>query len=50
MAVGRSACCKCGLKFSIEVEEEHCAKCGYSLYKVNSNTCPECGKAIIPST
>jgi hypothetical protein len=35
--------CECGLKFRVEIEEEHCRKCGYSLYKAASGTCPECG-------
>ena len=44
--VGRSKCAGCGLKFNIEVEEEHCSKCGYSLYQLQSSTCPECGTPI----
>jgi hypothetical protein len=35
--------CECGLKIRIEIEEEHCRKCGYSLYKAASGVCPECG-------
>ena len=46
LPVGRSACSSCGLKFAIEIEEEHCAKCGYSLYRLESATCPECGTPI----
>ena len=46
LAVGRSRCGNCGLKLSIEIEEEHCSKCGYSLYKIESGVCPECGTPI----
>lgn len=38
--------CACGLKIRVEIEEEHCPKCGYSLYKAASNACPECGTPI----
>lgn len=43
---GRSQC-TCGLKFRVEVEEEHCPKCGYSLYKATSGVCPECGTRVV---
>lgn len=43
---GRSRCA-CGLRFLIEIEEEHCPKCGYALYKLESRTCPECGASIV---
>lgn len=46
LPVGRSACSSCGLKFVIEIEEEHCAVCGYSLYRLESAACPECGTPI----
>lgn len=39
--------CACGLKFRIEVEEEHCPKCGYSLYKAAGSVCPECGTRVV---
>lgn len=39
--------CACGLKIRIEVEEEHCPKCGYSLYKATSGVCPECGTRVV---
>jgi len=44
--VGRSKCVDCGLKFSLEIEEEHCPTCGYPLYKLHSSVCPECGTPI----
>lgn len=46
LAVGRSRCGGCGLRFSIDIEEEHCGKCGYSLYKLESAVCPECGTPV----
>ena len=46
LSVGRSSCGQCSLKFSIEIEEEHCSQCGYSLYKIESPLCPECGAPI----
>lgn len=46
MAVGRSKCAGCGLKFDIDIEEETCRKCGYSLFQIQSAVCPECGTPI----
>lgn len=46
VSVGRSKCAECGLKFSIEIEEEHCPTCGYPLYRLESAACPECGTPI----
>jgi hypothetical protein len=45
LPVGRSRCA-CGLRFAIEIEEEHCAVCGYALYNLTGNCCPECGTPI----
>jgi len=50
LPVGRSKCAQCGLKFSIEIEEEHCQTCGYPLYRLESTTCPECGTPIRQDT
>ncbi len=44
---GRSTCEQCGLRFTIEIEEENCRQCGYPLYKIESAVCPECGTQII---
>jgi len=38
--------CACGLRVRIEIEEEACRKCGYSLYNISSANCPECGTAV----
>ncbi len=47
LAVGRSACIKCSLRFAIEIEESLCEKCGYPLYRLESPNCPECGTPIL---
>lgn len=47
ISIGRSKCSACGLKFSIEIEEEHCGKCGYPLYQIRSGQCPECGTPFL---
>lgn len=46
VSAGRSNCPKCRLGFTIEIEEEQCENCGYPLFKLESSTCPECGKAF----
>jgi hypothetical protein len=46
VGVGRSKCAGCGLRFSLEIEEDCCAKCGYPLYKLRSAVCPECGTPV----
>jgi len=38
-------CQSCRLKIHVEVEEPRCS-CGYLLYELQSDTCPECGVAI----
>lgn len=38
-------CGRCRLKVRVEVEEPRCA-CGYLLYQLESDTCPECGRAV----
>jgi hypothetical protein len=46
---GRSTCTGCGLRFDLRVEEPRCAECGYLLWGVTTERCPECGRAIAPS-
>lgn len=38
-------CEACRLKVRVEVEEPRCA-CGYLLYQLAGDTCPECGRAV----
>ncbi|MCF6277911.1 MAG: DEAD/DEAH box helicase [Anaerolineales bacterium] len=38
-------CQSCKLKIRIQIQEPRCT-CGYLLYQLNSETCPECGKNI----
>ena len=40
-----SRCEHCRLKLRVEVEEPRCS-CGYLLYQLESDTCPECGKPV----
>lgn len=44
--LGPSRCEVCQLRTTITIDEEHCPKCGYSLYKLTSTTCPECGASV----
>ena len=47
MAAGRSRCRKCRLVICVEIEEERCRACGYVLYRLTSERCPECGAAVM---
>ena len=38
-------CPSCRLKIRVEIEEPRCS-CGYLLYELESDICPECGKPI----
>ena len=42
---GFARCSGCGAGLFIEVEEPRC-ECGYLLYQLTGNTCPECGRAV----
>ncbi len=43
---GKSACRRCRLVFTVEIEEPRCPQCGYLLYRLASPQCPECGTAV----
>jgi hypothetical protein len=43
---GESVCKSCDLQFSIKVTEPRCAACGYLLYQLTGNKCPECGAPL----
>jgi len=38
-------CAGCRLRVRVEIEEPRC-DCGYLLFELESDTCPECGRAI----
>lgn len=44
---GAASCAACGFAMVIEVEEPRC-ECGYLLYRLEGNRCPECGREIRP--
>lgn len=46
LPLGGGRCGACDLRITIEVEEPRCGKCGYLLYQLTSNACPECGERI----
>ena len=43
--VGHSTCPQCKLCFTLKVDEPRC-RCGYLLYRVEADDCPECGRSI----
>jgi hypothetical protein len=43
LPLGDAACSDCGLRFHIRLEEPRCPGCGYLLYHLTANRCPECG-------
>lgn len=45
VSTGRAKCSKCGLRIVLELEEPRCS-CGYLLYQLHGDACPECGRVI----
>lgn len=45
LLTGRSKCAACGLRITVQVEEPRCS-CGYQLYRLESDHCPECGREV----
>lgn len=45
---GPAKCAECGLRITVGVEEPRCV-CGYLLYQLGSDRCPECGREITES-
>ena len=43
--VGHSTCPQCKLCFRLKLDEPRC-RCGYLLYRVEAEACPECGRSI----
>jgi hypothetical protein len=46
LPVGDAACADCGLRIHTRLEEPRCASCGYLLYMLRSDRCPECGMPV----
>jgi hypothetical protein len=46
LPAGTARCASCGLRIDIDVEEPRC-ECGYLLYQLQGDMCPECGKSIV---
>jgi len=46
MRTGVSTCSSCGLRIEINVQEPRCEGCGYLLYRLEGDACPECGLSI----
>ena len=42
---GPAHCAYCRLRINIDVEEPRCV-CGYLLYQLQGDTCPECGRVV----
>jgi hypothetical protein len=46
LPLGDAACKTCELLLSIKAVEPRCPACGYLLYQLTSNKCPECGAPV----
>jgi hypothetical protein len=46
LPLGAAACGACGLKIEVKAEQPTCGQCGYLLYGVTSDRCPECGTPV----
>jgi hypothetical protein len=46
IATGGASCLECGLRIVIHLEQQQCTKCGYLLYGLKFDRCPECGTAV----
>ncbi len=45
ISAGAGKCQACGLRINIDIEEPRCA-CGYLLFNLTGDRCPECGRQI----
>lgn len=46
LPAGDARCGKCGLGIRTRFEEPRCGHCGYLLYMLTSDRCPECGTPV----
>lgn len=46
LQLGADTCKACQLQIEVKAQEPSCEKCGYLLYKLTSDRCPECGEPI----
>ncbi|MHC4427460.1 MAG: hypothetical protein ACYS0D_02515 [Planctomycetota bacterium] len=46
LEAGRRRCERCRLIIRFQIEEPRCAGCGFALYKLTGDHCPECGREI----
>lgn len=44
--LGKAACASCGLVIHTRIEIPECPACGYLLFGLTSDRCPECGTAV----
>jgi Zn finger protein HypA/HybF involved in hydrogenase expression len=42
------SCEECGLRIDMQLRLPRCNKCGYSLYMLKTDRCPECGSPVAP--
>lgn len=47
LPLGGASCAACGLKIDVKIEEPRCTQCGYLLYMLEGDACPECGTVIM---
>ncbi len=45
LSSGIGKCIQCALLMRVEIEEPRC-QCGYTIYRLESDRCPECGQSI----
>ena len=45
LRTGPAKCADCGLRITIDIQEPRCT-CGYQLYRLESERCPECGRGV----